>query len=407
MNAMKARLLLLACCLLPVLTLPLSAADEEGTRRPRSSKKAAASEEEENAGGLLGGLGNMISSSTAGKMVGEYVERVEQEIEDKSFNELLDQYVMRPVKGAAVSSGNETFESFVNDFFGDNEDETGERKAGTKTETYLPKPRRVVDKIEAGEYVLEQAAKCASPIAVQMKGMTVAKARQITQQVFALGGATAGSFQVEGNISYFRFTYADDARIKACHRGHIGKELLTQKEQRAYEIALAVVKKVDKEHFVDYERAVALHDYLVLNCRYDKKMKRKLNGAATTMLTEGRGVCNAYMRAYSILLDLAGIENEYITGGNHAWNMVKLENSWTHVDVTWDDPVPDERGRVLHEWFGMTDTQIRKTHRWSKRLYTRKATNKELYLPNRISGDAFSNKNSKPDREDKADKEDK
>ena len=28
-----------------------------------------------------------------------------------------------------------------------------------------------------------------------------------------------------------------------------------------------------------------------------------------------------------------------VTGGQHAWNMVKIKNKWYHIDCTYDDPV--------------------------------------------------------------------
>ncbi len=56
-------------------------------------------------------------------------------------------------------------------------------------------------------------------------------------------------------------------------------------------------------------------------------------------------VCDGYARAYKILMDKAGIPTDYVSGPNitndklsgHAWNLVNLDGTWYHVDVTWDD----------------------------------------------------------------------
>ena len=36
---------------------------------------------------------------------------------------------------------------------------------------------------------------------------------------------------------------------------------------------------------------------------------------------------------------------------NHAWNIVKVNGKWYHVDATWDDPVWDMPGRSNHDYF--------------------------------------------------------
>ncbi len=365
--------------LLTLFSLPL-AAQGGGQEKPR---------------GLLERAGNMWKSSGAEKLVddaGELARRVGREVEEKGVDELLDTYILRPAKGVMDDYNGKPVERVVNDFFGENEDDTGEPEKPEKPEDAEPpqgkveEPPRVYaaqNKQDAINYVLRQSERCVSPIMLTCKGASKKFPGQLIRHVFAHGGASSASGMLENETVHLRFEYTDDARIKACHAGFLSKSKLNAAERRAYETALAVVQRVKKKHAHEYQQAVALHDYLVLNSRYDRTKLRKLKGAATTLLLDGRGVCNAYMRSYSILLNIAGIENEYITGGRHGWNMVKLENEWTHVDVTWDDPVPDQKGRLLHIWFGMTDKQIRKSHRWNRSVYTRKATNEALYYPTR------------------------
>jgi len=40
---------------------------------------------------------------------------------------------------------------------------------------------------------------------------------------------------------------------------------------------------------------------------------------------------------------------------NHAWNLVNIDGEWYHADVTWDDPVPDAKGRAGHGYFLLSD----------------------------------------------------
>ncbi|MBU2696059.1 transglutaminase domain-containing protein [Pimelobacter sp. 30-1] len=61
------------------------------------------------------------------------------------------------------------------------------------------------------------------------------------------------------------------------------------------------------------------------------------------ILLSGTGVCMSYAYAFDVLAEEAGIESVVVTGdladgGAHAWNKVRIGNSWRAVDVTWNDP---------------------------------------------------------------------
>ena len=93
------------------------------------------------------------------------------------------------------------------------------------------------------------------------------------------------------------------------------------------------------------DKALALHDWLTENSYYDLSFTWF---SPEGVLLHGTGVCESYARAYRLLLDKAGFENTLITGTaknsngtqeSHAWNLVKVNGKWKHVDVTWDDPI--------------------------------------------------------------------
>ena len=43
----------------------------------------------------------------------------------------------------------------------------------------------------------------------------------------------------------------------------------------------------------------------------------------------------------------------------HAWNVIKVNGNWYHVDLTWDDPEPNRIGNVGHKNFLLSDEGIR------------------------------------------------
>lgn len=138
-----------------------------------------------------------------------------------------------------------------------------------------------------------------------------------------------------------------------------------EEEIYAYEAAVAEALSWLEEDMTDVHKALVLHDYLALNCAYDQE-----NYEAGTLpdtayqsygaMALGSAVCQGYALAYQDLLNRAGISCFTVgsEGMNHAWNMVRLDGGYYHVDVTWDDPVWDIPGQVLHENFLLSDSAV-------------------------------------------------
>lgn len=116
----------------------------------------------------------------------------------------------------------------------------------------------------------------------------------------------------------------------------------------------------------DVDKAVYIHDYIILNCRYDSQ-KKKYSGY--NCLVDGSCVCQGYSLAYEyILTKYLGMEctTVYSEKKNHIWNYVKIGNNWYHMDLTLDDIVDsyggnssDRYGCVLHENVLMSDRACR------------------------------------------------
>lgn len=95
----------------------------------------------------------------------------------------------------------------------------------------------------------------------------------------------------------------------------------------------------------DFDKVLYLHDYLVQNYAYDYEgLKATPIRDAYNFFKTGRGVCQAYMLAMIALCEKAGIPCLPVTSEamEHAWNLVKLDGKWYHVDVTWDDAGGEE-----------------------------------------------------------------
>lgn len=112
-----------------------------------------------------------------------------------------------------------------------------------------------------------------------------------------------------------------------------------------------------EDNMSDFEKALVIHDYIVLNCEYNTDDNIIKFNTAYDVLVNGEANCEGYSKAYSYLLSIAGIDSEFIESSemNHAWNKVKIDDAYYNVDVTWDDPVPNQYGIVNHNYFLFSD----------------------------------------------------
>lgn len=136
-----------------------------------------------------------------------------------------------------------------------------------------------------------------------------------------------------------------------------------------YEGADTLLKGIKgNNNLSDVEKALLLHDRLALWCEYD--YARLLDGTmpdesytAYGVFAKKTAVCMGYALAYDYLLLQVGIDSYYCSSKaiNHAWNIVYINNTKYHVDVTWDDPVWDRSGQVYHDNFLRSTTGIIET----------------------------------------------
>ena len=169
-------------------------------------------------------------------------------------------------------------------------------------------------------------------------------------------------------ITDIRFYYGDDANLEAF-------------EQRNKDLKAEIDKIVAQvEGMDDFEKALYIHDYIVLNSEYDLELLKilKTEGTLTgelrsekyteySILINGTGICGSYALAYRALMNAAGVDCLYLSSQqmNHAWNMVKIDGEWYHVDCCWDDPVPDTYGDARRTYFLRTDEEIMELNHYS------------------------------------------
>ncbi|CAM5699260.1 S-layer protein OS=Lysinibacillus sphaericus OX=1421 GN=LS41612_22145 PE=4 SV=1 [Lysinibacillus sphaericus] len=139
-------------------------------------------------------------------------------------------------------------------------------------------------------------------------------------------------------------------------------------EQAAYvEMnAQEIVATIAKNAKTDVEKIKAVNDYIVANTAYTEQTKSSPH-SAYTVLAEHGGACQGYALLAHSMLQKLRFETKYIVGyvgqEGHAWNLVKLDGQWYHLDTTWNDPVPDRKGAIRYQYFLVDDrTMARDPH---------------------------------------------
>ncbi|MGQ8875030.1 transglutaminase domain-containing protein [Paenibacillus sp. TSA_86.1] len=127
-----------------------------------------------------------------------------------------------------------------------------------------------------------------------------------------------------------------------------------------------VLKEMIKPGMTSHEKVKVIHDWIVLNLAYDTSLQKY---TAYDGLATGSTVCQGYSLLTYRMLERVGIENRIVegkAGGQlHAWNLVKLDGKWYHLDTTWDDPTPDRKGVVSHNYYLLSDKEMARDHVWT------------------------------------------
>lgn len=102
--------------------------------------------------------------------------------------------------------------------------------------------------------------------------------------------------------------------------------------QRAADVAALIVTP----EMPEYDRVVAIANWIDEHIEYDYSLR---HWGVYDALTRGKSVCHGISLLASLLLSEAGVENRVVHSERseefyHAWNMVRVDGAWYHVDFT-------------------------------------------------------------------------
>lgn len=143
-----------------------------------------------------------------------------------------------------------------------------------------------------------------------------------------------------------------------------------------YNKAKKVLNSIIGKDFTDYQKAVAIFDYLCMEVQYDinafniVETEKRTNPDESSwplydafylegVFNNKKAVCDGISKAYSLMCNIEGIPCVQVAGNSHAWCKVKINNRWTIVDPTHGNTQISEQNKSLlsHEHFMMTEQE--------------------------------------------------
>lgn len=188
---------------------------------------------------------------------------------------------------------------------------------------------------------------------------------------------------IKGHLSNREVRY-EYTKMKAQITVH--QQYLTNKSQEQFvdKKVAEILSKVEHKKMNDFQKVKFVNDYIVKNTVYGTDTISASPHSAYAVLKEGKGVCQGYALLALKMLQNLGVETKYVVGkvntGGHAWNLVKVNGEWYHLDTTWNDPVPDRPNVVSYKYFLVNDSTIRMDHIWNQNDYPKATSTKYAFM---------------------------
>ena len=130
-------------------------------------------------------------------------------------------------------------------------------------------------------------------------------------------------------------------------------------------------------NITDEDNIKTIHDYIINNSKYDSDRTDNNiinydSDIAYGPLMQGYGLCGGYTDAMELFLEIMNIESYKVSSDNHVWNAVKLDNTWYHLDLTWDDPVTSDKSDILDHKFFLINTSSLKQIELEQHIFDEK-----------------------------------
>ncbi len=126
-------------------------------------------------------------------------------------------------------------------------------------------------------------------------------------------------------------------------------KLYSEEEIQAIDIEIdRIYDEIVSDSMSLKEKIKAVHDYIIDTTKYLREKEMDANGNLLFPLGTNKAYgpifnhvasCGGYTDAMALFLYKMGVQNYKVSSVEHIWNLVYIDDTWKHLDLTWDDPI--------------------------------------------------------------------
>lgn len=146
---------------------------------------------------------------------------------------------------------------------------------------------------------------------------------------------------------------------------------LSDKEKETLEMASAVLDEIITDGMTDYEKELAVYDWMTKSLQYDTGILTVIPQTQADcdnpygVLKYHNAVCVGYATTFRLFMQMMDIECMVVHNPDryHSWDLVKLDDEWYHVDIYSDQ----DSGNYAN--FNMNDEMASQSHDWDREFF--------------------------------------
>lgn len=167
--------------------------------------------------------------------------------------------------------------------------------------------------------------------------------------------------EVEGEFMEIHEIYDDTAVVEAYRSGDTSG--LSEEDLYVLNTAKEVIAEIITADMTDYEKELAVYNWQMAYVNYDEDEFAAIPDDIENydykpygVLKYHTAICVGNATTFKLFMDLLEIDCKIIHStedGEHAWNMVCLDDEWYHVDLTFDSGTGEAPG---YDYFNVPDS---------------------------------------------------
>ena len=185
-----------------------------------------------------------------------------------------------------------------------------------------------------------------------------------------------------------------------CPQYFFTKDKVKEYNKKIENAVNSLVAQLKLTEGTDYDKALKIHDWFCQNIEYDMQgsdMNELTRVIASHniigVFAHHKAQCEGIAKAVKVLLNAVDVRCIVATGMTnskkencpHAWNVVNLDNTPYHMDITWDIGARNPKsGNISYDYFNISDDMISIDHTAEGKLPECKSLELNYFTQNKI-----------------------